>query len=228
MSVAARSEQGRRGSNDDVVLTTDEIIVLADGIGGHAGGRQAAMLAAAAAFAALTAPSVRTVEAALWAANSAVREYRIVNEEHSRAGCTLSIAAMVDAPVMGRQFVIGHVGDSPVFLLRGDQLELLTSPHISLRGRRVGLTRSIGDDAGPFDVDVTSVAWQPGDRLLVASDGLLDGMSVDDLRDRVARDVALDVIVRDLVHRALDVSRDNVTVALLEAADVDVRESAHG
>jgi serine/threonine protein phosphatase PrpC len=70
MQVAAASHRGHRDTNDDVVFAADGLVVLADGMGGHAGGQPAAQSAVSAALRSLTTRSESAVRESFTAANA--------------------------------------------------------------------------------------------------------------------------------------------------------------
>jgi serine/threonine protein phosphatase PrpC len=233
MQLAAVSYRGRRVTNDDVVFVGDGLVVLADGMGGHAGGQQAAQAAVGAALTRVTGRSETAVREAFTAANAAVREYQLGNPEHSDAGCTLTIVVLREVPAIGPQAIVGHAGDSPAFLVRAGELTLLTPPHtVADHLRREGrltdeqaashpgrntLQRSVGGRAD-LQPEVQTVDLREGDRLMVCSDGLLDVPDRRRIRDIAAMDKDVRLLVEELAGAALDSSADNVTVAMVEVS----------
>jgi PPM family protein phosphatase len=229
--VAAVSKRGARESNEDVVYVDDTLILLADGMGGSPGGRQVAQVAVGSALSVLTSPTEGAVRDAFSAANSSVLQYRIAHSEHHSAGSTLTIVAVRESPVSGLQALVGHVGDSPAFHIRGGELTLLTPPHTlteSLRtagrisereatthpGRHV-LQRSIGAHR-TIDPEVHTIDIREGDRLLVSSDGLLEVPDRRRIRDIARQNVTVTRLAEELATLATRSSTDNVTVVLMD------------
>lgn len=235
MRVASESRRGCRATNDDVVFISDDLIVLADGMGGHAGGRQAAQMAVGAALARLVILTERSLHEAFDAANRAVREHQLATPGHADAGCTLTIVGVREVPALGLQAIVGHAGDSPAFLVRNGDMTLLTPPHTEAeRLRRSGritadqaashpsrstLRRSIGGQTP--EPELTTLLLEDGDQLLVCSDGLLDVPDRRELRRLACGPGSPHDIVAELVGYALQSSSDNVTVALLDVAGPD-------
>lgn len=232
-AVAARSHRGVRFDNQDRVFVTSSLLVLADGIGGHAGGQHAAHVAVAGA-ARYLAESVTSASLlrGFSAASEAVAQVRLGDPRHSEAGCTLTVVAT--RPATGLDLltcVVAHAGDSPAFLVRDGDLTLLTPPHtLTAELVRAGdltdseaethpgrntLTRSIGV-TGLQDPDVKEFELIPGDRLLVASDGLLDVPDRRQLREITVSFAHVRDIVDRLVDYAAATSHDNITVAMLD------------
>lgn len=242
MKVAAVSHRGRRDANDDVVFVRDGLVVLADGMGGHAGGRQAALTAIGAALGRLTSLTEASLREAFNAANVAVREYQLSNPDHGDAGCTLTVVFLRDVPAVGRQAVIGHAGDSPTFLVRGNDLTLLTPPHtVAEHLRREGkiteeqasshpgqhtLQRSVGGRTD-LEPEIHVVDVRDGDRLLVCSDGLLDVSDRRRLREIACGFDDPATTVEKLAAFALASSTDNVTVAVLDTGEGSEVSSSH-
>lgn len=228
----ALSVRGRRAENQDRVVVMPNVIVLADGIGGHAGGHLAAQAAAAAASSTLLPVTAAQAEHAFGAAAEAVGRVRASDPRFVDAGCTLTVVAT--RPATGIDLitcVVAHAGDSPAFLVRGEDLTLLTHPHtVSADLVRAGrltedqaqthpdrhtLSRSIGP-AGLGDPDVREFELLPGDRVLVASDGLLDVPVRSRLRELATADGSLYGVAESLVRHAALTSSDNITVAMLD------------
>lgn len=153
------------------------IAVVADGMGGHAGGEVASRLAVEAALA-----TDADVEARLQAANA-----RVFGEAHrdprlGGMGTTMTLAVF-----SGENVEIGHIGDSRAYLLRAGALRQLTQDH-SLVAEMVEageltaeealvhpyrnvITRALGMEREP-DSDRVHCEARPGDRFLLCSDGL--------------------------------------------------------
>jgi protein phosphatase len=133
---------------------------------------------------------------------------------------TLSLAVS-----LGDNLIVAHVGDSPVFLLRGGRLERLNRDHTTVEARsairpgdaawlRTALTHAIGiPDTGGLP-DITRVKLVDGDRLLLCTDGLTDLVDVGTIADGLGRGSADDACAA-LVDRALERGgKDNVTVVV--------------
>ncbi len=194
--VSAGQELGDREAQEDAVTVAPQaedgshLLILADGMGGHAGGQVASNLAAQTfrhhfeEVSENLRPSGRLHEALL-RANDAIAEEVENNPELAKMGCTL-LAVLVAA---GRIAWIS-VGDSPLFLLRNGKIERLTADHsyfgelMEMVGRgemteaearshpRKNALRSVlnGEPLSLIDNKVTSL--ESGDVFLLASDGL--------------------------------------------------------
>ena len=137
----------------------------------------------AAAAAAADAPVYAAIRAAVQRANQVVRDYtqRYPDQAHD-AGSTVTMAV-----VKGWTAYIANVGDSRTYLLRHGRLVQITTDHSLVAGlvaagriqpeeiyshpQRNVVYRSLGSDP-QVEVDITRQPLQPGDRLLLCSDGL--------------------------------------------------------
>lgn len=229
----------RRRRNDDVAYVDPQrgLFVVCDGVGGRPHGGVAAVeaaeaiqrrIGAAPAFGGWSENAVadasRLVYEALQRASQAV--HRRASDDPDLAGmCTTASLALVD----GDFAVIGQVGDSRVYLARGDALIQLTEDH-TLRnllirqglarpdeGRhRSPITRAIGRQP-TVAADVMALPLMPGDRLLLCTDGLHSTLGDDDLLALFELDVADAALAA--VRRANDLGGpDNVTAIFVELA----------
>jgi serine/threonine protein phosphatase PrpC len=99
------------------------------------------------------------------------------------------------------QAIVSHVGDSRCYLVRNGNAKQITQDHTWVNEqRKLGLIsasdiaesdarhvliRSLGPEMF-VSPDTTALTLQPGDMLVLCTDGLHDEMSADDRRDRVA------------------------------------------
>ncbi len=222
-----------RNINQDRVLATATLAVVADGMGGHVGGEKAAALAIAEFSGVRGSISAQRLVDVAQAANRRVFDAAQVPELRGM-GTTL-VAAAFD-PELG-VVSIANIGDSRAYLLRGDHFEQVTLDHslveeLLRQGRlsddearshpqRNMVTRALG--IGPdVDVDVFDILVEPEDRILLCSDGLTnevddDGVA-DILRSYPDPDEAADVLVDTALHNG---GRDNVTVVVMRVVDDD-------
>ncbi len=235
---AARSDVGLvRSNNQDSAFAGPHLLVVADGMGGHAGGDVASSLAVAA-FAPLDdeAHGPDDALAELERAMAAARDEIVarVEAEPDLAGMGTTVTAILRA---GNKLAMAHLGDSRGYLLRDGVLTQVTVDHTFVQ-HLVDTGRISPDEAehhpqrsvvmrvlGDFDVDVTpdlSVREaRPGDRWLLCSDGLSGFVSHDTLAEtlRDIRDV--DACADRLVQLALRAGGgDNVTVIVADVVDL--------
>ena len=197
-------------------------IAVADGMGGHEDGRRASetaietlkvSVAGAKAgdkgFEALCMELERT-------AHRAVRKLATGNQI---VGTTLTMA-LIDE----EECYIGHVGDSRVYRFRDNKLDQLTEDHTwdefsrrhnveNPHGRALRQAIGVGDAVEP---EVHHISLQPGDWLLVCSDGLYKMVENAALL-RVFRGAKFaEVVCRDLIQLALESGgKDNIAVTVI-------------
>jgi serine/threonine protein phosphatase PrpC len=178
----------------------------------------------------------RTTEAHAERVTAALREAnRQVNEaarDHHGArgmGCTAEVV-LVD----GRTAVVGHVGDSRVYRMRrgklfqvtrdhtlvGRLMELgqLTEAEAEIHPRRSELHQAVGGRPDIYP-DIYSVTLEPGDWLVVCTDGLTNQVSADAIQGALREARNAERAARRLVNLALyEGAIDNVTVAVIRVA----------
>jgi len=137
---------------------------------------------------------------------------------------------------------IAHVGDSRVYLLRGAEIFRITEDHTfaeQLRQEEIDdaemleryrnvLTRSIGGRP-QVDVDALFIDLQPGDRLLMCSDGLTDYLGGAELLEFASRKNGPELLEEFIEAAKTSGGKDNITVVLTEVegvADATVRDTA--
>jgi serine/threonine protein phosphatase PrpC len=229
---------GRRSNNEDAICAQPELglFVVADGLGGYDGGEVASALAIetihdlvrrTAGDADVTWPykidpqrSIveNEVIAATRLAGDRINARRTGVLEHM--GSTVAIVRIEDDRV-----VIGHVGDSRVYRLRGGALVQLTADH-SLVGQMLAagiqpeasfpwrhvITRALGMPCA--EPDVTSEPLQPGDVYLLCSDGLYEPLDPPDIAALL--DAPPEHACRALVEAAYAAgSRDNISAIVV-------------
>jgi protein phosphatase len=229
LNTASRTAIGRaRDNNEDVVVSSDRLAVVADGMGGHPGGEVASAVAASLVQAAYTGRSLDELQAAVRAANRAIFDRADGNAGLEGMGTTICAAGLTGEG----NFAVVNVGDSRAYVLRDGSLRQLTHDHtltaeLVRRGelsetdavghphRRV-LTRALG--VGP-DVELDSATHRPtaGDRLLLCSDGLFNEMRDDEIASVLAATEDLQATADSLVELALSRGGpDDVSVVVAE------------
>jgi PPM family protein phosphatase len=231
LRAAGRSDIGQlRENNEDVIVTTDRLLLVADGMGGHPGGEIAANTAAAVVPAVYMGRSVDELEAAVRAANWAIQDRAGAQPGLEGMGTTICAAGLL----ADGQLALVHVGDSRAYLWREGSLTKLTEDHsITAEMIRRGelredeatqhphhgvLTRALG--VGPeVEIEHTTLPVEEGDRIVVCSDGLFNELTGGDIAHAVAGDADLTAIVDSLIDEAIARGgRDNVSVVVAEVA----------
>ncbi|KQO63838.1 PP2C family protein-serine/threonine phosphatase [Curtobacterium sp. Leaf261] len=234
---AAVSHVGRiRANNQDSGYSGAHLFVVADGMGGHAGGDVASAIAVR---------RIREVDrdfptahdaefalqTALMAANQLITETVFEHQELTGMGTTVSAMIRV-----GDELAIAHIGDSRIYRFRDGVLTQVTADHTfvqrlvdsgritpeeaAVHPRRSVLMRVLGDvDAAP-EVDTTVAEIRAGDRWLICSDGLSSYLAEERIRHALASDMDANQVTQRLVKETLDHGApDNVTVVVMDVPD---------
>jgi serine/threonine protein phosphatase PrpC len=199
--------------------------VVADGIGGVAGGRVAAELAVRLFLEGYyqlppTLGIAQRAHRAIESANRWIHDLGRRDPGLERMGCTFSALIL-----RGRQAHLFHVGDSRIYRLRGDGLECLTHDHVLPQpGYEHVLYRAIGlEDLA--QVEHRRLPLEPHDRFLLCSDGVHDSLDDHHLRELLARRAAPSHAAEHLVESALDRgASDNVTAVVVDVVALPGKE----
>ncbi len=223
LRAAGLSDQGRMRANNEDAFFCDpaaRLFLVADGLGGHAGGEVASALVAGAAAAAAAAVSNapdpgRELATLLRRADAEVR---------ARAAGDLSgmASTAVALSLRNSDAWVAHAGDSRAYRLRGGSLRRLTRDHTpeaelgaELPIRSGMITRALGIGAG-CDCELTRETAAPADRFLLCSDGLTDCLDDAAIANLLAAPGEPADIARDLVAAANAAGgRDNITVIVI-------------
>ncbi len=234
---AARSDVGLiREGNEDSAYAGPRLLVVADGMGGHAAGEVASSVAVAT-LSALDEDSpgpdlLDRLDGAVQEANAHLRD--MVAGDPALRGMGTTLTALLRA---GGRFGLVHVGDSRGYLLREGALQQVTHDHTFVQAlvdegritpeeaghhpQRALITNAL-DGRGDVDADLSVREARAGDRWLLCSDGLSGVVSEDTLRDTLARHRSPDAAADALVQLALrGGAPDNVTVIVADVVDVD-------
>ncbi|MDP4014240.1 MAG: PP2C family serine/threonine-protein phosphatase [Candidatus Nanopelagicales bacterium] len=235
---AARSDVGmRRAGNEDSGLAASNLLVVADGMGGHAAGELASAMAVAT-FAELVGepmPDDEVLEHL--AAGVELLTERIgdvIAEDPSNQGMGTTVTGL---SWKGNRVAIVHVGDSRAYRLRDGHLSQLTKDHTYVQTlvdvgdispaeatthpRRNLLVRAV-DGIHPVEGDLSMRETRPGDRYLLCTDGLTGMVSDETLAAVLRTDADPTGAVTRLVDMALEGGApDNVTVVVADIADAD-------
>ncbi|MBT2567629.1 serine/threonine-protein phosphatase [Arthrobacter sp. ISL-85] len=235
MRFAARSDVGRiRSKNDDSAYAGRHLAVVADGMGGHAGG-DVASAATVLDMIHLDSPDhgddAETVLAdEIQTANSLLSELVHINPKLAGMGTTVTALLLAEGKLH-----FAHIGDSRAYRLRDGEFKQVSVDHTFVQrlideGRlrpeeaethphKNVLMRVLGDvDASP-ELDLDTLDARPGDRWLLCSDGLnyVAGHAV----ERTVRETHnLHECAETLVELTLEAgSPDNVTVVLVDIVE---------
>ena len=235
---AAKSDRGKiRSSNQDSGYSGVNLFVVADGMGGHAGGDIASALATQ-----LVAQvddvyvdadlAIGTLLEVMQSANEKLTD--TVREYSYLAGMGTTMDALV---FTGTTANVAHIGDSRVYVLRDGVMNQITKDHTFVQTlvdtgriteeealyhpRRNVLMRVLGDASDEPQFDVYPVDVLPGDRFLLCSDGLC-GVVPNALIEENMKVADLDEAAGLLIDEAKEYGApDNVTVILVEVFESD-------
>ena len=215
----------------------NHVMVIADGMGGHAAGEIASRMA----ISALVDLALDIPDWIFWVDADHLSEMqRRARETVQQVGSLLIERGRDDSALRGmgstltcarsygRDLMVVHVGDSRAYLLRAGRLERLTKDHtyaqmlvdtgqlspeeVTASGFRHMLLNALGGNITDVEVDVDLVRLEDRDRLLLCSDGLTDCVDDETIATTLAAGEPNDVCNR-LVQLALDAGgHDNITV----------------
>lgn len=237
------SQAGKgRKCNEDFFLIAPEtgFFVVADGVGGNYSGEVASKMAVDVMTKYISGkvgdiPLARQVKGggllaeAIKDANLRIYLKGRSEEKYREMACTV-VAGLLN----GDELLIGHMGDSRLYLVRNGMTEQLTEDHTWVNEQVAGgsltpdeaknhkmrgaVTKAVGAEAGA-EPALTSVRVRPGDYFLFCSDGLADVVQRAEIGDTIAR---LGPKIRKISETLVDLavgqgSADDITVILLHA-----------
>lgn len=233
-SSAAISHTGKvRSNNQDSGYAGSNLFVVADGMGGHAGGDVASSIAVHR-LKDLDQPFATPTEAeeALQQAIASTATVLIdtVAERPELAGMGTTVSAL---DFVDDYAVIAHIGDSRIYLYRDDALTQITTDHTFVQRlvdsgritpeearyhpRRSVLMRVLGDMDPDPEIDTFIMPTQPGDRWLLCSDGLSGVVDDTHTGKALGQHLPPGRTADLLLKQALDAGApDNVTVVIVD------------
>ncbi|WP_084039074.1 PP2C family serine/threonine-protein phosphatase [Demequina sp. NBRC 110053] len=233
---------GPRAQNQDAFLSEGGVHVVADGMGGHAGGAEAAAAVVDAFRPLVDADPITPAEV-----SDAVARARELVEEVARStggysGSTLTGAIAIEYDGEPWWLVI-NVGDSRAYAIDGTHAHQITVDHSHVQelvdaGRitpeqalwhpdRNLVTRAIGDGRPGFDGWL--IRARPGLRLVLASDGLMKSVpdaSIGEIAANAGRPLEAAQMLVD--HAIAEGTNDNVTVVIADTLDARTDPDASG
>jgi serine/threonine protein phosphatase PrpC len=228
------SDRGlRRDQNEDSLIAADPVFAVADGMGGHEAGEVASSICVRtlgdAPFVGEHLPEVSAsdLQLLLREADAGIRE-----ATGGRAGTTLTGAVLVRDDAGRPCWLVFNVGDSRTYRLTNGLLEQITVDHSEVQElvdmgqitpdealihpRRHVVTRALGTGSDT-EADYWLIPVEPGDRLLVCSDGLTGEVSDGQLQQVLSSVANPQDACAAMVEAALrSGGRDNVTVLIID------------
>ncbi len=249
---AGESDPGRvRRNNEDAwYMDADRgIFLVVDGIGGQAAGEKAAAIAVERLRARLerqTGTTEQRIREAITMANNEILRAARANPEWEGMACVLTLAVLENGSA-----VVGHVGDSRLYQVRGGEIRKITHDHSPVgqrednreiseaeamrHPRRNEVYRDVGSDEHTPDdpewIEVERIPFEPDSALLLCSDGLSDQVASGEIRRAVERNAGNpEAAVRELIEAANRAGgKDNVTVLVVEGEQFTAgRGAGHG
>jgi PPM family protein phosphatase len=253
LQFAGQCDRGKiREENQDAVrqcaTPLGDLLIVADGIGGYEGGAVASRMAIEAISASLEGiptffPIDIAIEEAVCRANAEiVAAAAEPGTPNNRMGSTVVLALLQRDPESAQAPVkacIGHIGDSRAYLLHSGRLTRITRDHSAIQllldhdliapeqarnhPDASVLTRTLGHEPN-VKVDLNSIELEPGDTLLLCSDGLWGYVSDQEI-ERVLADPELSAeqASRSLLDLALDAGgHDNIGIQLARVSGTGI------
>ena len=240
IEASCRTDAGLvRSRNEDIccVDIDNHFFMVADGMGGAAGGDIASFLFKQAASEIFTGEKGLSAGETIFRtrqcfdlAHAKILRYVLDNPDYTGMGCTADLLTFARD-----KYVVGHVGDSRTYLFTGTRLTQLTRDHSlhheqlrnGLLDNSTGrsgnysniLLQAVGVDM-QIDVEVRSGPLRPGSTFMLCSDGLYNMVKPDDIIQVLAYDAPLELKTEILVNLANDNGgRDNISVSLVRILD---------
>ena len=237
-----------REENEDAVVVwrnkagLDTLLVVCDGMGGHAAGQTASSIASKTITRILAedgdeGPDLTRLSRACKQANTAVFEASEENPEWKGMGSTVVVVA-----IRGSDLGILNVGDSPAYLFRNGTPQLISQDHSwPAEQVRLGVIKPEEAAGHPLKHRLTRAVgvWesiqsftdkmkiQEGDTVVLCSDGVeTAGVSVEEMGKLLFEDGNLDNGAKRVIERCRELGApDNVTLAVARV-EVDVTRTA--
>jgi PPM family protein phosphatase len=236
LRAGAASLVGRvRSANEDALLVADDLVVVADGMGGHLAGEVASAEAVEIVGAVAGRRSLADLVSSVHLANRRINDRAADDDELRGMGTTVCAVGVVDEE--GEHLAVLNVGDSRVYLFADGSLTRLTEDHslvetlvregritpedAEVHPQRNVLTRALGVEALVV-VDAWLLEPCVGDRLLLCSDGLFNELTEDRIARILAEGEDPEVSARRLAAEADAAGgRDNISAVVVDVTGPD-------
>ena len=239
-----------RDNNEDAVAfdPLTQLCILADGMGGYNAGEIASGMASAfiksemgrwlsqAGKHANSKEVRRAMEICVENANHSIFNAANSNPQYTGMGTTLVVGVFQDDRLM-----LGHIGDSRCYRLRGTVFQQITKDHSLLQEQidagiitpeqaltslnKNLVTRALGVEDAVM-LDVSEHRTEAEDLYLMCSDGLSDMVKDEDIAGIMFGDASLEQKAKQLIAAANEAGgRDNISVLLVLAKQASVKRS---
>ena len=233
MKYCALSEKGKRQHNEDAVFVPEHsevaLAVVADGMGGHKAGDTASSMALDIIVSEIKrggASPEQLIERAVDAANAAVYAASMSSSECRGMGTT----AVLAMPFLSF-YVAANIGDSRIYHYHNGSIDQVSRDHsyvqelvdsgyitkaqAAVHPRRNIITRAIGT-SNTETADIFRREWQPGDMLLLCTDGLHSVLEDMEIARILSEESDIGEACGRLISEAVyGGSTDNISVALI-------------
>lgn len=246
LRIGSATDTGRvRDHNEDALLAEGSVLVVADGMGGHAAGEVASGIAVET-MRELVARDELTpddVTGQILRANQRILDS--VRAHPQQRGMGTTVTGLVLVTHEGRaQWAVVNVGDSRVYRLVGEGLTRVTVDHSEVQelidagvitpaqaevhpARNI-VTRSLGAPLR-HRPDIWLVPPTPGERFLACSDGLTNELTDEQLREILQAHPDPRAAADELVRAAVAAGgKDNVSVVVVALDDADIDQVPAG
>lgn len=237
MDIFVKSERGKRKNNEDSYFIKEDgsLLILADGMGGHAAGEQASRMAIdfLKSWILDSSPPSKVKKIKAWLLEGVLKAndkiYRAAQEDPDLKGMgtTLSLVLFKDS-----KLYYVNIGDSRIYIVEGGRLVQLsrddsfvnylveigdiTAQEARAHPQKNILTKALGTFE-ELEVEVFDRTQEGIDQVLLCTDGLTDVLEEDEISSILQEERPIKDRAQALVDRALDLdSRDNITVILLD------------
>jgi len=241
---AARSAVGLvRNGNEDSALTGSQLIAVADGMGGHAGGEVASAVAIntlseiAPTFINSDIDSESASDLFLNSLHTIDGQIRAVTQDEPQlAGMGTTLTSLF---ISGAEISLLHVGDSRAYRLRGNDLEQLSADHTVLQEllnngliseseaqvhpQRSMLTQALMGE-GNLEPSLHIFEGKIKDRYLLCSDGLTGVLSDKEIKSLIKGKDATAAVDALIDATYINGAPDNVTVILADLVESNTSE----
>jgi protein phosphatase len=231
-----KTDQGlRRLNNEDTILVDENqgICLVADGIGGNAGGEIASRLFSQTAENAFSGVPFQEelryqiLQKVFADANETIFNYAQSHPGCDGMGCTAEMLVLNDD-----RFMLGHIGDSRTYRLRDGEIKQLTLDHTLVKQQldqglitqeeakhhsfKNVILRAVGIQQNP-SLDVLRGNVYPGDMFLLCSDGLTDMVEDDFIKNHLISEKGIREKVDGLIQEAnARGGKDNISAILVQ------------
>ncbi|MDD6440077.1 MAG: Stp1/IreP family PP2C-type Ser/Thr phosphatase [Lachnospiraceae bacterium] len=232
----------KRNSNQDFVYASDQkvgrlpsLLIVADGMGGHAAGDLASRVCVETMVSSIEGSgqteTIPILAEAVQKANRAVLKKAAEKPEYAGMGTTI-VAAVID----GNTLYVANVGDSRLYLIDDDRIDQITLDHSlvaeMVRSGRISpeqmrnhpekniITRAVGGEEN-VEADFFDVGLHKGDVVLLCSDGLTNMVEDEQIFRIIRREKTLRDAGQKLISAANSAGgRDNISVVLTRLTDL--------